>query len=98
MRANANPNDLGDAAASAGPRVAPPRPDLAGSVLATLHAHPHDTRPRAIAHRLGEPPAPHAAVQNALERLREQGLVHTAHGHWQLTPAGFRLCAAAERR
>ena len=98
MRANAN--DLGDPAAAfvAVPRVATPRPDLAGSVLATLHAHPHDTTPRAIARRLGEPPAPHAAVRAALEQLRDQGVVHTAAGHWQLTAAGFRLCAVAERR
>ena len=64
-------------------------------VLAVLSAHPHDDTPQRIAELIPGPRPEPAAIDAALERLRREGLVHTAGGHWQLTPAGFRVQRAA---
>ena len=64
-------------------------------VLAALHTRPHHDTPQRIAEVLPGPRPDPAAVDAALERLRQDGLVHTAGGHWQLTAAGFRLRRSA---
>ena len=62
------------------------------ALLASMRAHPHhSTLPRL----LSVVKADGDAVSEALDRLRRQGLVHTAAGHWQLTAAGWRLQRAA---
>lgn len=64
-------------------------------VLAALGAHPHDDTPERIAALISGPRPEAGAIDAALERLRREGLVHTANGHWQLTRAGFRIQRAA---
>ena len=62
------------------------------AVLASMREHPHhDTLPELLTVVRAEG----AALAQSLDRLRREGLVHTAEGHWQLTAAGWRLQRAA---
>jgi hypothetical protein len=70
-------------------------PRIDDEILAALGAHPHHTTPLRIAEVLPGPKRDPRAIDAALERLRAQGLVHTAAGHWQLTVAGYRTQRAA---
>ncbi len=62
------------------------------ALLASMREHPHhDTLPEllTVVRADGD------AVAESLDRLRRDGLVQTAAGHWQLTAAGWRLQRAA---
>ena len=68
---------------------------LDAHVLAALRSHPHDDTLDALLESLRGPEVDAEAVAASLERMRREGLLITAGGHWQLTAAGWRTQRAA---